>query len=881
MQGSHIRSSFLNYFANQGHTVVGSSSLVPQNDPTLLFANAGMNQFKDLFLGKEHRSYSRAATSQKCVRAGGKHNDLENVGFTARHHTFFEMLGNFSFGDYFKKEAIHYAWELITQEWKLPKDKLYITVFEKDDEAAEIWRKQENVSSDRIFRLGEKDNFWSMGDTGPCGPCSEIYFDRGPEYGEGDFLTNVNAGTDRYMEFWNLVFMQFEKHADGSVTSLPKPSVDTGAGLERVASILQGVPTNYDTDLFRIIMDQTSRLAGIEYSAKSESRFSFRVIADHARATAFLIGDGIVPANEGRGYVLRRIMRRAIRHGAKLGFRGPFFSKVCGFVIDQMRDAYPELERARSFVEKAVFAEEEQFLKTLERGLGLLDEELQKAGKRLPGKVAFQLYDTFGFPLDLTRTICDERGIAVDEAGFDVAMEKQKEDSRKNWKGAGGHALEAEWLKLADELRDSQKLPEFVGYESGFADGVCLYAKQNGDHWSVCFSKTPFYGESGGQTGDRGSITNADGTFEAEVLDVQKPVADLIVAEVKITKGSLKIGATYRQEVDAKIRALTARNHTATHLLHWALRDVLGGHVKQAGSLVTPELLRFDFNHFQAVEEAELQKIESLINQKIWAGDGVKKRVMKKDEAVQAGAIAFFGEKYGEEVRVISVGDYSVELCGGTHVDQSSDIHLFKVVSEGSVAAGVRRIIAKTSIGAFKFLNDRSEQLKQVQAAVKAMNPEEIPMRLEKLFQTERDLKKALEKFEGQAQRVLIDQLIAKKQLLTGGVLIAGKMDPMPDAMKKLRDVVDQVRAQIPDSVVILGAEDSENQKAFLIAAIGSKGPKKPDANQLVQEGAKHMSGKGGGKPDFAQAGGQGGQALQNAIDAARRFAESGSAGSA
>jgi alanyl-tRNA synthetase len=869
MQGSHIRSSFLNYFEKQGHTVVGSSSLVPQNDPTLLFANAGMNQFKDLFLGKEHRAYSRAATSQKCVRAGGKHNDLENVGFTARHHTFFEMLGNFSFGDYFKKDAIHFAWELITKEWKLPKEKLYITVFEKDDEAADIWRKQENVSSDRIYRLGEKDNFWSMGDTGPCGPCSEIYFDRGPEFGDGDFVTNVNAGTDRYMEFWNLVFMQFEKHADGSVTSLPKPSVDTGAGLERVASILQGVPTNYDTDLFRIIMEKTSKLAKIEYSAKSESRFSFRVIADHARATSFLIADGVVPSNEGRGYVLRRIMRRAIRHGSKLGFKGPFFSKVCGFVIDQMRDAYPELERQRVFIEKAVSAEEEQFLKTLERGLGLLDEELSRSGKLLPGKVAFQLYDTFGFPLDLTRTICEERGIAVDESGFDVAMEKQKDDSRKNWKGAGGQTLEAEWLKLADELRDQKRLPEFVGYESGFADGVCLYSKQNKDTWSVCFSKTPFYGESGGQTGDRGRVISADGSFEAEVVDVQKPVPDLIVAELKIKKGALKVGASYRQEVDAKTRALTARNHTATHLLHWALREVLGSHIKQAGSLVTPDLLRFDFNHFQAVTEDELQKIENIINQKIWSGDGVQKRVMKKDEAIEAGAIAFFGEKYGDEVRVISVGDYSVELCGGTHVDQSSDIHLFKVISEGSVAAGVRRIIARTSEGAFEFLNARSQQLRVVQSTVKAMNPEEIPMRLEKMIQVEKDLKKALEKFEGQAQRGVMDRLISEKQPIQGGSLIRGRLDASTDAMKRLRELADQLRSKVPDAVVILGIEDSETKKAFLIAAFGSGAPKKPDANQVVQAGAKKMNGKGGGKPDFAQAGGDGGQALDEAISAA------------
>lgn len=882
MKGSEIRSTFLKYFEKNGHTVVESSSLVPHNDPTLLFTNAGMNQFKDVFLGKDPRSYRRATTSQKCVRAGGKHNDLENVGFTARHHTFFEMLGNFSFGDYFKKDAIHFAWELITQEWKLPKDLLYVTVFEKDDEAADIWHKQEGVPSDRIFRLGEKDNFWSMGDTGPCGPCTEIYIDRGEKYGKGNFLENVEAGTDRYMEFWNLVFMQFNRDANGTMTPLPKPSVDTGAGLERVASILQGAPTNYDTDLFTTIMSQTSVLAKKPYEpeSKDSSVFSFRVIADHSRATTFLVGDGVLPSNEGRGYVLRRIIRRAIRHGRKLGFQGPFLHKTCGFVIDQIKQAYPDLVEKRSFIERAVLAEEEQFFRTLDRGLGLLDEELGKlrpsekgSQKKLSGTVAFTLYDTFGFPFDLTRTICDERGIVLDEKEFETSMEKQREESRKNWKGSGEQSLDAHWYQLVDELKKKNKLPTFVGYETLEAEGEVLSLTEDAKngHLLAVFSKTPFYGESGGQMGDQGKVWTQSQSFEAEVVDVQKPLPELIVAHLKVKKGILKVGENVFQKVSNEKRSLTAKNHTATHLLQWALRKVLGDHVKQAGSLVTDELLRFDFSHFQALTHEELQKVEDLVNEKIWSADVVQKKVMPKEEAIQSGAIAFFGEKYGNEVRVVRVGDYSTELCGGTHVHASSDIHLFKIATESGIAAGVRRIIAYTSKGAFQFLREQDHKLKNIRDQLKASGVDEIPNKINRMFEQERELKKQIEQLSSLQQNVEIEELMQQATQIQDVYVITGVVEPALDGMKKLREIAEKIKQKQPKSIIALGIQESESGKPFLVAAVG-KEIKNIRAGEVIKACADKISGKGGGKPDFAQAGGTNAQGLQGAIATAKEY---------
>jgi alanyl-tRNA synthetase len=884
MKASEIREKFLQFFASHGHTIVPSSSLVPENDPTLLFTNAGMNQFKDVFLGKDPRPYTRAVSTQKCVRAGGKHNDLENVGFTARHHTFFEMLGNFSFGDYFKKEAIHYAWKFVTEVLKLPKDRLYVTVFEKDDEAAEIWHHQEGVPRDRIYRFGEKDNFWSMGETGPCGPCSELFIDRGEKYSCGKSTCGMGCDCDRYMEFWNLVFMQFDRDSSGKLTPLPKPSVDTGAGLERIAAILQEVDTNYDTDLFLKILDQTAGLLGRKFYPKDEDAVSFRVIADHSRAAAFLVCDGVLPSNEGRGYVLRRIMRRAIRHGKKLGFSAPFLYKTAGFVIDQMKDAFPSLATQRPLIERAILAEEEQFLKTLERGLSLLDDEVGKmTSSTLPGAVAFKLYDTYGFPLDLTRVILEERKLSLDEAGFHEAMQAQKAESRKNWKGSGQEALDAVYLKLMRELQSQGALPKFVGYEKLSASGKCLAlleltpqglkrsdavsahllasgSTDSADQETVVeavFAETPFYGESGGQVGDRGRVSDETGDFQAEVLDVQKPIPELIVVQLKLLRGTIRVGLPYLQESASEIRALTARNHTATHLLHWALREVLGTHVKQAGSLVTPDLLRFDFSHFQAMNPDELKKVEDLINAKIWSNDKIQKREMSKESAVQAGAIAFFGEKYGDLVRVISVGDYSVELCGGTHIDHSSEIHLFKIVSESGIAAGVRRIIAYTSKGAFQYLRGKLDHLVEARDRLKANSTEEVSLRIERLLESERHLRKQIEKFQSEATSHDVERILAQEISLPDGYhLYTGTLAADPQGIKKLREVSDRIRQKVPRSVVILGMPEVGGSKVNLLVSVGPQGIGKYHAGEILKPLLPFIDGKGGGKPDQAQAGG-------------------------
>ncbi len=903
MKTAEIRSRFLGYFEKNGHKVVESSSLVPQNDPTLLFTNAGMVQFKDVFLGNEPRPYTRAVSSQKCVRAGGKHNDLENVGFTARHHTFFEMLGNFSFGDYFKMDAIRYAWEFVTRELGLPKDRLYVTVFEKDDEAADLWHKQEGVPRDHIFRFGEKDNFWSMGDTGPCGPCSEIFIDRGEKHGCGKPTCAMGCDCDRYMEFWNLVFMQFNRDASGKLTPLPKPSVDTGAGLERIASILQEVDSNYDTDGFRHIIAELSKLSAISYEVNTPLTPAFRAIADHARATTFLISDGVTPANEGRGYVLRRIMRRAIRLGyQKLESRKPFLYQVCGFVVEQMKDAYPDLVEKRAFIERAVKAEEEQFFKTLDRGMALLGEEHAKlaplSGKRgviLPGEIAFKLYDTFGFPLDLTRVIMAEEGGAIDEAGFERAMDRQRAESRKHWKGSGQEALDAIYLKTAADLKTRGKAPKFVGYERASAEGECVAifvpdesglketraaaapalaatrdSGEQGARVEAVFSVTPFYGESGGQVGDRGRVTGPG--FSADVIDVQRPTPELIVAHLHLKTGTLEAGKKYLQETDAEIRALTARNHTATHLLHWALREVLGKHVKQGGSLVAPDLLRFDFSHFQAMTDDELLRVENLVNERIWSAHPVAKREMEKDDAVAAGAIAFFGEKYGDRVRVVSVGDFSTELCGGTHVDSSADIHLFKIVSEGGIAAGVRRMIAYTSKGAFEHLRKRDALISELREQLKANNAEEIPARVERMSQTERELRKQIEQLQAKSAGGEVDEMLATAKVIAGGKLVAALCAPSPDGIKRLRDIADRVKQKAPDSVVVLGMKDPGSEKASLLIAVGPSAPKQWNASNLLKDLAPLIDGRGGGKPDLAQAGGTRAAGLAEALEKAKNL---------
>ena len=882
MKAAEIRSAFLNYFERNQHKIIESSSLVPSNDPTLLFTNAGMVQFKDVFLGKDKRPYSRATTSQKCVRAGGKHNDLENVGFTARHHTFFEMLGNFSFGDYFKKEAIRFAWEFITKELKLPKDKLWVSVFREDDEAAEIWHTQEKVPLDRIVRFDEKDNFWSMGDTGPCGPCSEIYIDRGAKYGGPECgktkECKIGCDCDRFMEFWNLVFMQYDRDASGKLTPLPKPSVDTGAGLERIALILQDVETNYDTDIFKDIISQTETLSGKKYDRKDASSFSFKVVADHSRATAFLIGDGVLPSNEGRGYVLRRIMRRAIRHGyQKLGFKAPFLYKTAGFVIDQMSAAYPDLIEKRSFIESTIKAEEEQFFRTIERGIGLFNETLAGINHKNPGwtftgTAAFKLYDTYGFPLDLTRVMVEELGGKIDEAGFESEMEKQRNESRKHWKGMGEAALDADYLKLATELREKNSLPVFVGYEEHKCDGKVLAVLNHGETIQAVFSKTPFYGESGGQVGDKGFVESK--TFKGEVIDVQKPAPELIVAHIKPMQGSLAVGDTVTQFVSEDIRAFTARNHTATHLLHWALREVLGKHVKQAGSLVTPELLRFDFSHTKPMSQSEIKQVEDLINEKIWKSKPVSKKEMKKDDATKAGAMAMFGEKYGEIVRVVSVGDFSVELCGGTHVNNSAEIHLFKVGSESGIAAGVRRIIAYTSQGAFQFLRSNTETLRGVQESIKANATEEILPKIEKLQTQEKDLRKQIEKLQAQAAAGVIDDLINQAPSISGMKWIVAEIPTQADGIKRLRELADQLKSKSKNTIATLGMIDQSSGKPVVLIACGADVGKKASASALLSELTPFIEGKGGGKPDLAQAGGTKADGLKPMLAHAKTLAE-------
>ena len=882
MKVAEIRSRFLKFFERHGHTIVESSALVPHNDPTLLFTNSGMVQFKDVFLGKDKRAYKRATSVQKCVRAGGKHNDLENVGFTARHHTFFEMLGNFSFGDYFKIEAIQFAWEFITVELGLPKDKLYVTAFRDDDEAAAIWRDKIGVAPERIFRFDEKDNFWQMGDTGPCGPCSEIFVDRGAAYGCGKNGCTVGCDCDRYMEIWNLVFMQFERDKDGKLHALPKPSVDTGMGLERVASFMQGAETNYEIDSFLEILRKTAELVGKTYDPKAKDNFPYRVIADHSRATTFLIADGVLPSNEGRGYVLRRIIRRAIRFGKKLGLDKPFLYKVCSFVIEQMSDAYPDLAGKRSFIERAVFAEEEQFFKTLERGLSLLDEEMAKLGDQrlLSGDVAFKLYDTFGFPVDLTRIICQEQGISVDEPAFEKAMERQKAQSRQNWKGSGEAAVDQLFHEIANELREQGRSVNFMGYSDLQCLGRCLAIIQdvageklrcesalaNPENTLLAvFEATPFYGESGGQSGDKGRVHAAE--FDGDVIDVQRPVDGLIVVHIKPKRGVLKVGEAYMQETDHHLRQLTARNHTATHMLHWALREVLGDHVKQAGSLVTPDLLRFDFSHFEALQESHVEAIEKLINDRIFSRHTVDKKEMAKEEAIAAGAIAFFGEKYGDRVRVVKVGGFSTELCGGTHVDDTAEIGLFKIVSESSIASGVRRIVAYTSQTAFEYLKSRDQEVRTVRSRLKAVSLEDVETKLEKLLQSEKDLKKQLEKFRSQQLAQQIDGLIAEAASIKGHKLVSFLCPEDDQGMKTLRELCDQLLQKAPQAIVVLGMVQHATQKASLLVARGKQGPGSFSAQQLIQSVSPYFNAKGGGKAELAQAGGDKLEGLQIAME--------------
>ena len=866
-KAAEIREAFLRFFEERGHRRVKSSSLVPQNDPTLLFTNAGMNQFKDVFTGRETRDYKRAVSSQKCVRAGGKHNDLENVGFTARHHTFFEMLGNFSFGDYFKKEAITWAWEFVTRTLALPAERLAVTVFRDDDEAESLWRSI-GVRKERIFRLGEKDNFWAMGPTGPCGPCSEIHLYRLPggtqakidEHAHRFFALDQaeELGSDSWMELWNLVFMQFErKEPDGPLNPLPRPSIDTGAGLERVAAAVQNVPSNYDTDLLRPLIDEAARISGKTYSpteavdARGPSA-SMRVVADHSRAAAFLLADGVLPANEGRGYVLRRIMRRAIRHAQRLSPDPGLYAKVCAKVIELMGDAYPELVESRVRIVDTVQHETDLFLRTLDRGNAILAEELRRS-KRVSGDLAFKLHDTYGFPLDLTQVIAAESGASVDVDTFEKLMEEQR--ARGAFAGSGEAAIADVHKSLATEVGES----EFLGYQQVAAEAtlkaILVAGKRvskisTGEEGELTFDRTPFYGESGGQVGDTGFVTSS--SSRAQILDTQRPVQGLIVHKAKVLEGAFTVGEKVELIVDAERRAGLRRNHSATHLLHRALREILGEGVKQAGSVVAPDYLRFDYTAYQPLTDEQRLQIERRVNQLVYENHEARTKVMDPESALKSGALAFFGDKYTQlaKVRVLQIGP-SIELCGGTHVSRSGDIGLFKIVSEGAIAAGVRRLVAVTGPEALNLVHEEEQQLSRAAAALRA-SPKDVAVRAEQAASRIRDLERELEALQRKQAAARSSELAQGAREVHGVKVLAARHDNgEPEAM---RELADKIRDQLKSGIVVLGGE--KDGKATLLVAVTPDLSKKYPAGNLVKELSKTLGGRGGGKPELAQAGG-------------------------
>ena len=868
MNVSEIREKFLRYFESKGHTIVASSPLVPANDPTLLFTNSGMVQFKDVFLGREQRPYKRATSSQRSVRAGGKHNDLENVGYTARHHTFFEMLGNFSFGDYFKRDAIHYAWELLTKVYQLPAERLWVTVYQDDDEAFAIWANEVGVPADRIIRIGDNkgaryasDNFWQMADTGPCGPCSEIFYDHGPEVWGGPPGSPEQDG-DRYIEVWNLVFMQFERDESGTLTPLPKPCVDTGMGLERIAAVLQHVHSNYEIDLFQNLIKGVARETGCKELANP----SLRVIADHIRACSFLVVDGVIPGNEGRGYVLRRIVRRALRHGNKLGQTQPFFYKCVADLVKQMGDAYPELVRESARVAATLKQEEERFGETLEKGMGILNAALAvlAKGSKLDGQTAFTLYDTFGFPLDLTADVCRERGVEIDEEGFEVAMTRQREQARAAGK-----------FKAVETLEYSGEPTTFVGYETLsqsskitaiYRDGLAVPSVQTGDHAVVVLGKTPFYAESGGQVGDAGGLSTAHATFVVE--DTQKISADVFGHHGVVLSGELKVGEEIKASVDLVRRAHTVRNHSATHLLHKALREVLGTHVQQKGSLVDAEKTRFDFSHNQAVSDDEIRRIEEIVNAEILSNQATRAQVMAFDDAITHGAMALFGEKYGDQVRVLDIGS-SCELCGGTHVSRTGDIGLFKITSESGVAAGIRRIEAVTGENALSLLQSLEERMAQAATLIKAP-PAELPARLAQIMDNVRAMEKEITRLKSKLAASAGDDL-AGQAIDVGGVkVLAVQIDGADVA--SMRETLDKLKGALKSAAIVLAAVDSG--KVTLIAGVTADLIQTLKAGELVNHVALQVGGKGGGRPDMAQAGGTDPSNLPKALASVKAFVE-------
>jgi len=862
ISSAELRTAFLEYFRERGHEVVPSSPLVPANDPTLLFTNAGMVQFKEVFLGQEKRPYTRATSSQRCVRAGGKHNDLENVGYTARHHTFFEMLGNFSFGDYFKREAIQYAWELLTEVLKLPADKLWVTVYQDDDEAADIWLKEIKVDPDRFTRIGDKsggkkyesDNFWSMGDTGPCGPCSEIFYDHGPDVPGGPPGSPDEDG-DRYIEIWNLVFMQYDRDKNGKLNPLPKPSVDTGMGLERLAAVMQGVHSNYEIDLFRNLIQAAAKVTG----CKDLNDNSLKVIADHIRSCSFLIVDGVMPSNEGRGYVLRRIIRRAIRHGHKLGAPESFFHQLVAPLASEMGEAYPELAKNQALVERVLKQEEERFAETLDQGMQILEQAITELkGKVIPGETIFKLYDTFGFPVDLTNDIARERKLKLDMAGFDKAMQAQRDRARS------ASQFTADYGAAVDIEGET----DFTGYEqlAGPATVQAIYQNgqpveqlARGEAGMLVLDRTPFYAESGGQVGDTGLLQSDDGKFNVE--DTRKQAGKVFLHFGKVTEGAIKTGDQVEASVDAEKRRATAYNHSATHLLHAALRQVLGEHVTQKGSLVDADRLRFDFSHFEPLSPEQLQTIENLVNEQIRQNHPVETSVMSPDEAVAAGALALFGEKYGDAVRVLRMGDFSMELCGGTHVNRTGDIGLFKIISEGGVAAGVRRIEAVTGQRALDWVEQNETRLDDVAELVKGSR-DNLNDKVRQLVERNRSLEKELEQLKAKLASSQGSDLASQAQEINGLKVLAARLDGADP--KSLRDTVDQLKNKLGSSAVVLATVSGD--KVSLVAGVSKDSTDKLKAGELVNMVAQQVGGKGGGRPDMAQAGGTQPESLEAAL---------------
>jgi alanyl-tRNA synthetase len=853
VSSNEIRTQFLEFFKDKGHEIVPTSPLVPGNDPTLLFTNAGMVQFKDVFTGADKRPYSRAVTAQRCVRAGGKHNDLENVGYTARHHTFFEMLGNFSFGDYFKREAIQNAWELLTKGYGIPSERLWITVFENDDEAEAIWRDEIGVPADRITRCGEKDNFWSMGDTGPCGPCSEIFYDHGPEV-EGGPPGTPEADGDRYIEIWNLVFMQFDRAADGTMTPLPKPSVDTGMGLERLAAVLQHVHSNYDIDLFKRLVKAAADIT----RASNLNDKSLRVIADHIRSCAFLIVDGVVPSNEGRGYVLRRIVRRAIRHGHQLGMREPFFHKLVRFLDQEMGEAYPELSQRRDIVERVLRQEEERFAETLDQGMKILEQVIADLdGETVPGETVFRLYDTYGFPEDLTADVAREHGLSIDEAGFKESMEAQRTRARAASQFGAVNRAELD-VEGSTDFTGYERLDDEVLVRGLFVDGKPVEALGPEEAGLIVTDTTPFYSESGGQVGDRGWLVGEK--TRVDVSDTQK-TGDAVAHVGLLTEGTLRVGDRLKANVDAPKRLATARNHSATHLLHAALREILGEHVQQKGSLVDPDRVRFDFSHYEPITDDTLSTIEGLVNDWVLSNADVDTQVMGVEAAKERGALALFGEKYSENVRVLSIGEVSTELCGGTHVQRAGDIGLFKITAETGVAAGVRRVEALTGRVAYEWVREMDARTVRMANAVKS-DRDGVEERLTQLLSRSRELEKMVESLKSRLASSRGDELLAKAVDIDGIKVLAERFDGVDP--KSLRDTLDQLKNKLGCAAVVLATVNDD--KINLVAGVTPDAVDRVKAGPLVNFVAQQVGGKGGGRPDMAQAGGNDPSKLDKAL---------------